>query len=73
MPLYVRTSFRGGGVYFVAGSANIKSYQLPVTGSRSLKRYWQPGTGNRPLSFYFVEFGVDQLLDRRHEVRVPAL
>src|SRR5438477_2396722 len=40
MPLYVRTSFRGGGVYFVAGSANILR------------------------SFYFVEFGIDQLLDR---------
>src|SRR5437762_5533135 len=40
IPLYVRTSFRGGGVYFVAGSANIL------------------------CSFYFVEFGIDQLLDR---------
>src|SRR5205823_788102 len=40
MPLYVRTSFRFGGMSFAAGSASMA------------------------CSFYFVEFGVDELLDR---------
>src|SRR5713226_9583217 len=42
MPLYVRTSFRVGGVSFVARSASML------------------------CSFYFVEFRIDQLLDRVH-------